>query len=162
MVLAVDSGRGSVGSAEWASAEHRPKLRGSPAAGNRCTWGWSLPCGTARLSGDSPPPILNEILALSRRTRVLPEPLGSVRDTAAQLCNRSVRISQAAGSDPALPAHRRRGPDPALPSHRPRDSDHIPSRGTPRSHHSHPRTRGGYRGGAKPRGRRWITFRRSG
>ena len=38
-------------------------------------------------------------------------------------------------------APRRRGPDPALPAHLPRDSDRIPSRGTPRSHHPHPRPR---------------------
>ena len=39
MVLAVDSGRRSVGSAEWAPAMHPPKLRGSPPARNGCTRG---------------------------------------------------------------------------------------------------------------------------
>ena len=75
--------------------------------------------------------------------RVVPRPLGSVRNPDRQLRNRSDRSIQTAAEVPApLSAHiGGGGPDPALPSHLPRDSDRIPSRGTPRTHRPHPRSR---------------------
>lgn len=62
--------------------------------------------------------------------RVLPRPLGSIRDPAGQLRSRSVRIIRR-GAVTALRAHWPRGPDPALASDLPKESDRIRSRGIP-------------------------------
>ena len=97
MILAVDSGCGSIGPASWFTVEHPPRVLGLPPTRSRCTprlisYARHNP---AELRQPRPQSSKN-YLRSGAEPRVLPMPLGNIRDPSRQLWNRPVGIIQAA------------------------------------------------------------------